>query len=278
MIPTAPLRDPTDVLGRRFGAAIIDALLGLLLIPVAVLIVAPTAWDRVDTPSNAAALDRCDRFNGTGPYDNYADADGPSAPRPDPVQDGHRNDRGFCVPVGDGAYYVEASGLVRAMLLLQVVLLVPALLNEVVLQRITGGSIGKLCTGVRVVRPDGSIAGFWRQLVRWLCFRAEGGLIGIILICVTKGHRRIGDMLANTLVVGKADVGAPILVAGLTVPEPPPPPYGGYGYPPYGSTPPPYPPAPYPPAPYPPAAYPPAPSPAPPAAPPTGPDGPHLAP
>jgi hypothetical protein len=50
----------------------------------------------------------------------------------------------------------------------------------------------------------------------------EGGLIAIVLVLVTKGHRRIGDYLADSYVVAKASAGAPVVVPGDAPALPPP--------------------------------------------------------
>jgi uncharacterized RDD family membrane protein YckC len=81
---------------------------------------------------------------------------------------------------------------------------------------LAGGSLGKLMTGARVVTEDGSRIGIPRSIVRWLLFAIDGPLslflCGIITSSVSHGHRRLGDMAANTYVVGRDDTGRPIVI------------------------------------------------------------------
>ena len=85
-------------------------------------------------------------------------------------------------------------------------------LNLVVLQSITGASLGKLMLGLRVVDQQGNKAGVGRMLGRWvlllvdaLCF-----LVGLITVLVTHPHRRVGDLACGTYVVATGSVGQPI--------------------------------------------------------------------
>lgn len=111
--------------------------------------------------------------------------------------------------------------------------------NTIVLQGLTGGTIGKLLLGLRVVDASGRRAGFGRIVVRSLmlvvdyfaCF-----LIGLITALVSKGHRRVGDMVAGTYVVSATDLDHPLEFATAAPPgqwAPPPTP----GWSPPGSEP-----------------------------------------
>lgn len=84
-----------------------------------------------------------------------------------------------------------------------------------VIQGLTGGSLGKLAVGLRVVDQSGQVIGIGRSLARtfaWLIDALTCGLpvIGGVAMVSTKGHRRVGDMIAGTYVVKKASVGMPI--------------------------------------------------------------------
>lgn len=97
--------------------------------------------------------------------------------------------------------------------------------NLVVLQGLTGASTGKLVTGLRVVRPDGSPCGVGKAVVRWLVLVVDSApylfpLVGFVLIMSSDGNRRLGDMAADTYVVRMAAAGQPIAL----------PRAGGYGY------------------------------------------------
>ena len=91
-----------------------------------------------------------------------------------------------------------------------------ALLNNVLLQGATGATVGKFITGVRTVRPDGRPPGLGRALVRTLMLAVDGiSLIlplGLWIAMFSRGHRRLGDMVANTYVVKARYAGAPVEV------------------------------------------------------------------
>ena len=84
------------------------------------------------------------------------------------------------------------------------------------LEGIVGATLGKFATGIRVVKEDGSIQGVPKSLVRWIVFLVDGPLslflCGIITSATSSGHRRLGDMSAQTYVVAKDAVGHPIEV------------------------------------------------------------------
>jgi len=85
----------------------------------------------------------------------------------------------------------------------------------VILQGLRGFTLGKLALGLRVVKDDGtSPPGVGRAFGRWFLYIADGFpyfipyLTGFIVAMVHKDHKRIGDMVASTLVVSKDSVGA----------------------------------------------------------------------
>ena len=138
---------------------------------------------------------------------------------------------------------------------------------HVVLQGLTGGSLGKLATGVRVVKADGSRPGIGRALVRSLFWVIDGlpccvPLVGLVTMLATGRKQRVGDLVAGTFVVKARDCGRPVSPTGAPptgagpggYPSPGYPPAVGYPQPPPGY-PPPYPPAPG--YPQPPPGYPP---------------------
>ena len=81
----------------------------------------------------------------------------------------------------------------------------------VVWQGRAGVTLGKLMLGIRVVKDDGSGAppGIGRALARWFLYIADGFpyfipyLTGFIVALTNKDNKRIGDMVASTLVVRK---------------------------------------------------------------------------
>ena len=146
------------------------------------------------------------------------------------------NFSGQCVQLGSRVYTWKSGGLLVGYGLGGLI----GLANLVVLQGITGASIGKFIFGLRVVNGEGRPCGVGRALVRWLILILLDGacfLIGLIVALATHPHRRIGDMAGGTYVVALADVGRPVVAAV-------PPPYaysqpGAGGWAPPGTQPPP---------------------------------------
>ena len=186
--PAVPAGDPTAVVGKRILAVLIDLVITLV---VGALMFAINH----DTVSR-------DDLLGLSCSD-VRDAGGTN----------------LCITSGDKLYYAE-GGTARVI---YGVALLAGLANSVGLQGATGASIGKHIAGLRVIKKDtGQLAPYGPNALRWLvglldvscCF-----LIGLIMIATTKGHRRLGDMAANTLVVGKDSVGIVPVVPGLTSPQ-----------------------------------------------------------
>jgi uncharacterized RDD family membrane protein YckC len=84
----------------------------------------------------------------------------------------------------------------------------------VLLEALTGATIGKYVTNLRVVRDrDGGPIGWGAAVVRNLLRIIDGivlYLIGFIVVCATKKHQRLGDLVAGTIVIRRSAVGAPI--------------------------------------------------------------------
>jgi uncharacterized RDD family membrane protein YckC len=190
--------DPTKVIGRRILATLIDA--ALVVIPAVVLVTASFEYHPIERLEAAGitAEEFCDDRIDEG--DLCADLS-------------EINDRVYFadddVPAGPTLLFWGSS-----------------LLMLVVLQGLTGWTIGKLLTGIRTVRADGRPPGLLKALVRWLLWAVDGfpyvlPLVGFITALTTVGHRRVGDMAASTYVVRRSAAGSPITVPGLTPPEPP---------------------------------------------------------
>jgi uncharacterized RDD family membrane protein YckC len=83
-----------------------------------------------------------------------------------------------------------------------------------VLEALTGATIGKYLTNLRVVRDrDGGPIGWGPAIVRNLLRIIDGivlYLIGFIVVFATNKHQRIGDLVAGTIVVRRNAVVAPI--------------------------------------------------------------------
>ena len=176
--------DPTAILGRRYGAFFIDAAICTV---VFLLLFFPFSTQR--TPAETLRLPGC-----------HLAADDSSR-----VECDNR----AVVQINDTVY--EANG--GAFLGLAVLF---TFLYFAVVEGLAGGSLGKLMTGVRVVTEDGSRIGIPRSIVRWLLFAIDGPLslflCGIITSSVSRGHRRLGDMAANTYVVSRDDAGRPVIL------------------------------------------------------------------
>lgn len=84
------------------------------------------------------------------------------------------------------------------------IMILLALTNLVVLPMISGQTIGKILTGLRIVKADGSPASFSRLLVRHLIGYPLTALtvgIGFLFSALTGGGRALHDYLAGTIVV-----------------------------------------------------------------------------
>ncbi len=113
----------------------------------------------------------------------------------------------LCAQANDTAYVVpdddEATVIFPPIVLF--------LANTIVLQGVTGASVGKHLLGLRVINANTfERAGFGRNLGRSLLLVVDAFccfLIGLITALASNRHRRVGDMAAGTLVVGKKSVG-----------------------------------------------------------------------
>jgi uncharacterized RDD family membrane protein YckC len=200
--------DPTAVMGRRIVAWLIDIILATVLVGVVFFSLAQHAT----APTSSLASTACERARSLGD---------------DPV---------LCFNANEDIYATEGGDSWSVIL----ITLAFWIANRALLEGATGASIGKHLLGIRVVKQqDGSICGIGKAFLRTLvgivdhifCF-----LVGLITALATKGHRRLGDMAAGTLVVGKEAVGRPPQVPGLTaMAYASNPPGGGYPPPPSGS-------------------------------------------
>lgn len=191
--------DTTAVMGKRIGAYIIDAVIGIIITVVMFFVVA----DSFDTP-----IDPC----------------------------GDDSSPALCFYADGTVVFAEGSDAALVFLTSFAAWLV----MHAVISSLAGGSPGKLMVGLRVVDQEtGRRAGWGKNIARTLLWIVDGQplglpLVGLISGVASKGHRRVGDMVAKTLVVDKASVGQPPVVPGLTAP-----PVGGYPAQPAGATPPP---------------------------------------
>lgn len=194
-----PQADPTNVVGRRIGAYLIDTLIMVAIIGALIYPLFMSA--SVETPSNRAS---CPSFSDDSEFTSDFELDA-----------------SICIELGDTVRYVpvgDEDGFVAQFYGIAIVI---PILNLVVLQGLTGASLGKLLLGLRVIRQDGTKAGLGWAALRWLLLIVDGAccaIIGLVLVFTTKGHRRLGDMAASTFVVAKHAVGTPPQVPGITAP------------------------------------------------------------
>ena len=144
---------------------------------------------------------------------NVADSSSPIFGVDAPDRIGRIDGGGIYAFQGDTVYTVTRSEATTAALIGLGVFLLLA----VVLQGLTGRTVGKFVTGIRAVRPDGSRPGIIRAFIRELCWIIDGipalvlPLVGGILALVTTGRRRLGDMLGRTYVVHRQFAGSTIV-------------------------------------------------------------------
>lgn len=186
-------RDPTAVTARRVVAFGLDlAAVGVVAYGLWRILVF-AAYEDVPKPDRAQARDVC-----TYVADTTAD----------------------CHVFGTTAYFHTSYWPIA------VAVLVPLVLVHVVMQGRTGATPGKALMGLRTVKEDGAPPGYTRATVRTALLLAVDTavwcvpIVGITQVRSTIGHRRIGDRVARTYVVGLRSVGRPIVVP---PPLPPPP-------------------------------------------------------
>jgi len=96
------------------------------------------------------------------------------------------------------------------------------LVNQGVLAGLTGYSLGKAISGVRVARVDGTDApGIVAGLLRWLLLNVDVlffGLVGLFVSSRSPRRQRVGDIVARTWVVGGTPSAKYRAIAGVVLP------------------------------------------------------------
>lgn len=175
--------DPTKALWRRIFAYIIDGFVASVI--VLALAAALGDIDTIDARS-------C----------------------PDDLPDGRVCVDGSSVGANedDEVYLIDTSAVVIAA----GAALAWSLVNNVLLQGTTGATVGKFITAARVVKPDGSPCGLGRAFVRTLLLIVDTIScilpIGLWVAIFSRGHRRLGDMAADTYVVKARYAGQPVVL------------------------------------------------------------------
>lgn len=169
--------DPTDVLGRRALAWILDGV-------IAVVIVGFVFFSQAESLSGVPS-GFCDLVE----------------------QDSSAS---FCVQADDTVYVLvddDTTPVVLAWIGL-------AIAVPVVLQGLTGWTPGKLALGLRCVDDRGRPCGIGRAALRTVLWIVDGipgvPLVGGIAAAATPHHRRVGDLVAKTRVVTVSAMGRPI--------------------------------------------------------------------
>lgn len=188
--------DPTAVMGRRILAWIIDF---AIYVGIAVGSFALLA-EYSDVPPGIDADLYCENLQAVFP-----------------------DEASVCFPAGDQVWLTSDSDSA-----VQLLLIVAYFVLFVVMQGGLGASFGKLVTGLRVVKADGTRAGFGRSLGRTIMWVIDGApwlfpAVAFIVGLTSKGHRRVGDMAAGTYVIGTRDVGRPVEGDAFAAVVPPPP-------------------------------------------------------
>ncbi|MCQ3808726.1 MAG: RDD family protein, partial [Acidimicrobiia bacterium] len=184
-----PVGDPTAVFGRRCVAFAVD-----FIIVFAVFVAAFLSSSTLEDVEDSRIADQICVY-----YDELGNGD-------------------VCLDLS--LVFVLESGRFADIALWGIV---ASALNLVVVAAITGGSLGKLAAGIRVVdRNTFNRAGVHKHLLRWVLWVVDAfpwflpvPLTGLIFSLVSRGHRRVGDFAAKTLVVDKKYVGIPTLVPGV---------------------------------------------------------------
>lgn len=178
--------DPTNVVGKRIGAWILDLVVYLILAFAFSSITGGVEMQTYDATSQEAAEFYCDAWQ-------------------------EEND-GFCGTTSNNGEHsaMTIKGGPGGLLFWAGHLAAYALV-----QGLAGGSLGKLAVGLRVVDENGQVAGIGRSFVRTIAWILDAitcaiPVIGGVLLVSTKGHRRLGDMIAGTYVVDKDAVGQPV--------------------------------------------------------------------
>ena len=107
---------------------------------------------------------------------------------------------GLFSPIGFG---IDISGTVLAILLIGffVIYMGYFIFLETIMN---GQTIGKRILGLRVIQENGEPAGFFQILIRgFLRSSVDMMYVGVFIILFSKQHKRLGDMVAGTIVISE---------------------------------------------------------------------------
>ena len=178
------MQQPTKVVGRRVGAFLIDSVLLTAFNAVVFFLMAKTEEDVVEGLAE-------------GDYDLDTTLYGG-------------------IEIGDSEYNIVGGDFLIYLLITGVV----GIFYWMILPGLTGWTAGKLATGIRVVKDDGTLpAGIGKNVVRQLMWIADSFpyivpyLTGFIVALTNDRNKRVGDLVAGTLVVKAEAAGQPIAAA-----------------------------------------------------------------
>jgi RDD family protein len=184
--------DPTKVMGRRVVATLVDGL--VIAIPWSLYATSELHYtSKAELAEHGMTMKGlCDDWTAT-----------------------HTND--VCIgvdPVFHNAYYGHVDQGPSALLIGL------SLLILVFLQGVAGWTFGKLVTGIRCVKDDGTPPGILKAFLRWILLLVDNlpyvlPLVGFLVALTSVGHRRVGDMVAKTFVVRRSAADRPVVVPGL---------------------------------------------------------------
>jgi uncharacterized RDD family membrane protein YckC len=112
-----------------------------------------------------------------------------------------------------GTTYILYDGTAALVVLGAMVYWIGAL---VLLQGLTGLTIGKGLVGIRAVNAEGRPCGVGRAAVRWLFLIVDAFpyfipmLVGFIVTVSTQSRQRVGDIVAKTWVISADALGEPL--------------------------------------------------------------------
>lgn len=182
------MHQPTKVVGRRVGAFLIDYVLLTAFNAVVFFLMAKTEEEVVEGLAD-------------GDYDLDTTLYGG-------------------IEIGNDEYNIVGGDLLLYLLIVGVV----GIVYWMVLPGRTGWTLGKLATGIRVVKDDGTLpAGVGKNVIRQLLWIADSFpyvipyLTGFVVALTNDRNKRVGDIVAGTLVVKAAAAGQPV-AAGFAQP------------------------------------------------------------
>jgi uncharacterized RDD family membrane protein YckC len=197
------ISDPTKVTGARIGAYLVDVVIGTAATFLLLGLFGGSTWTTYEGRFDPVSV--CEVVNG-------ASAGGRN-PLPAEVEGATA-----CIAWGDTAYLFTDEQAARLQAVTTLGWAIFGVANLVVLPTFAGGSLGKLLFGLRIVTGDGRRAGIGRNLLRWVVLFVDAfccGIVGLVAMRSSRGHRRLGDMAAGTFVVHRSWEGRPLQIPGL---------------------------------------------------------------